>query len=103
MRGEAEWLDDGFRFVLTHIDGTRDNGFFPGLSYGLRLSVILYDSALNELIMLKKATDTKNFSFSSISKGKVNIKETSVKSVKDWNVEDKIKERNISVPRPAAG
>ena len=105
LREEIAWLDDGMRIVFTRIDGIREGGAFPGLSYGLQLSVVLYDSAVEETIPLKEASVTKNFSFVSVSEDgeKITILETSVRSPKDWAGEEKINEREISVPVPAAG
>ena len=53
--------------------------------------------------VLKEATDTQNFILISVSDDDVSILEKSVKSVKDWSDEDKIFDREISVPIPAAG
>ena len=105
LREEIAWLDDGMRIVFTRIDGIREGGAFPGLSYGLQLSVILYDSAVEETIPLKEASVTKNFSFVSVSEDgeKITVLETSVRSPNDWADEEKIDEREISVPVPAAG
>ncbi len=105
LRGEIGWLEDGMRIVFTRIDGIREKGSFPGLSYGLQLSVVLYDSAVEETIPLKEASGTKNFSFTSVSEDgeQIAIQETSVRSPKDWADEEKIKEREITVPVPAAG
>ena len=46
---------------------------------------------------------TQNFILISVSDDDVSILEKSVKSVKDWSDEDKIFDREISVPIPAAG
>ena len=59
LRGEAAWLDGGMRFVFTRIDDTREGAVFPGLSYGLKVSAVLYDSAVEETIPLKEADETR--------------------------------------------
>ena len=105
MLGQIEWLEDGMRFVFTRIDDIREGGAEPGVSIGWKLSAILYDSAIEEAIPLKESTDTKNFSFDSVSEDgeHIALTETSVQSSKDWGEEEKIKEREIKVPMPAAG
>jgi hypothetical protein len=105
MRGEIQWLEDGMRFAFTRIDDTRDteDGVFS--AYALKLSAILYDSAVGETIVLKEAAGTQNFRFGGISDDgeKISITEEYVKSPKDWGDGEKIKEREIEVPIPAAG
>ncbi|MEA4881300.1 MAG: hypothetical protein VB045_07475 [Synergistaceae bacterium] len=105
MLGQIEWLEDGMRFVFTRIDDIREGGAEPGVSIGWKLSAILYDSAIEEAIPLKESTNTKNFSFDSVSEDGENLVlyEMSVKSTKDWGNEDKMKEREITVPVPPAG
>ena len=93
------------RFVFTRIDDIREGVPPSDLPYGLKLSAVLYDSAIEEAIPLKESTDTKNFSFDSVSEDgeHIALTETSVQSSKDWGEEEKIKEREIKVPMPAAG
>lgn len=105
LRGEAAWLEDGMRFVFTRIDDAREGGVFPGLSCGLKVSAVLYDSAVEETIPLKEADETRNYTFVSVSPDgtDIRISETSVLSPGDWNDMEKWKEREITVPVPAAG
>jgi hypothetical protein len=105
IRNVIEWLGDGMRFAFMRIDDTREYGQFLNLAYGLKLSVVLYDSATGETVVLKEATDTQNFWFSGISEDGENvvISEEYVKSPKDWADEGKIKTREITVPVPPAG
>ena len=105
LRGSAMWLSDGMRLVFTRIDDIREEGLYPGRSYGFRFSVVLYDSALDESFVLKEATDTKNFVVYDVSADddEIVITEISVKSQKDWKNEDRIKERELRIPAPAAG
>lgn len=105
LRGEIAWLDDGMRFVFTRIDDIRGGTATPGRSYGLKLSAVLYDSAIKETIPLKEASDTKNYSFVSLAEDRERIvlSESSVRSPKDWSNERKVRERTITVPVPPAG
>jgi hypothetical protein len=105
IRGEIEWVDP-VRFVFTSIgEDTREGGSFLNLSYGLYLSVSMYDTAAKELTVLKEATATRNFTLGSMTEdgSAVTVVEQSVKSEKDWADEDKIKTREIQVEIPAAG
>ncbi|MDR0882923.1 MAG: hypothetical protein LBP55_10390 [Candidatus Adiutrix sp.] len=104
MRGEIQWIDSG-RIGFTRIDDVRDSGdgvYSPSL---LRLSAVLYDSAINEATVLKESTDTQNYRFNGISKDgeSIVISEYYVKNPKDWADEEKVKDRKITVPMPAAG
>ncbi len=105
LRGEAAWLEDGMRFVFTRIDDIREGGCFPGLSYGLKVSAVLYDSALEETIPLKEAGETRNYTFLSVSPDgmEIRISETAVLSPDGWSDMEKWKEREVTVPVPAAG
>jgi hypothetical protein len=106
MRGEMAWTGDGIRFVFTRIDDTREEtGELANAPYWLRLSAVLYDSAVDETVVLKEATDTQNFRFTSLSEEDDNIllSEEYVKSPKDWADEDKVKTLEITVSVPAAG
>jgi hypothetical protein len=106
VRDGIAWLSDGMRFAFTRIGGDiREEGKFFNLAYGLRLSAVLYDSAVGETIVLKEATDTQNFWFASVSEDDENIAVTEeyVESPKDWADEEKIKQREITVPVPPAG
>ena len=103
IRGMLEWIDP-VRFVFTRIDDTREGegGTFINV---WRVSVIMYDTAIREEIVLKEATDTKNFWFDEVIEdgAAVTATEEYVKSEKDWTDEDKIKTREIRVEIPAAG
>lgn len=105
LRGEMAWLEDGMRFVFTQIDDIRENSANPGVPCGWKLSAVLYDSAIEEAITLKESTDTKSYSFASVSEDGENITlyETFVQSTKDWGDVEKTREREITVPVPAAG
>lgn len=105
LRASLAWLEDGMRFVFTRIDDIREGVAPSDLPHGLKLSVVLYDSAIEEVIPLKESTHTKNFSFDSVSEDgeHIALTETSVRSPEEWGEEEKIKEREIKVPMPAAG
>ena len=102
LRGAIEWADP-LRFVYTRIDDVREGAVAHGRSFWFRFSVVLYDAPADLETVLKEATDTQNFILISVSDDDVSILEKSVKSVKDWSDEDKIFDREISVPIPAAG
>ena len=91
------------RFAFTRIDGVRDEGSSDNLGYGLKLSAVLYDSALEEETVLKEATDTQSFRFRGIGGENIEIAEEYVESPKDWGDDEKIKEREIKVPISPAG
>jgi hypothetical protein len=104
IRDEIEWIGPD-RFVFTSIgEDIRGDGRFLNLSYGLYLSVSMYDTAGKELTVLKEATDTLNFTLGGVTEdgSAVTVIEQSVKSEKDWADEDKIKTREMSVKIPAA-
>jgi hypothetical protein len=104
MRGNAVWIDH-MRFVMTRIDDIRGGGSFANLGYGLRVSVVMHDSAASETVVLKEATDTRNYWLMEIIEdGEVlSVIEESVKSQDDWSDEEKTDEREIRVEVPAAG
>jgi hypothetical protein len=106
IRGEFAWIDQ-VRFVMTRIDDTRDgdDGVFIRHRGGLRVSVVMYDTAAGEAVVLKEATDTRNFWFVEVigDGNAVTVTEGSVKSEKDWADEEKIETREIRVEIPAAG
>jgi hypothetical protein len=105
-RGEIAWFGEGMRFAFTRIDDTREEtGELANAPYWLRLSAVLYDSAVNETTVLKESTDTQNFRFSYLSEddGNIALSEEYVESPKDWADEDKVKTREITVPVPPAG
>jgi hypothetical protein len=105
VRGELGWLDDNrLGFTRIETDGVRVGRFY-GLAYGLKLSAALYDLAAGKESVLKKATETQNFSFAGVSDDGKSIKigEEYVDSEGDWIDEDKRKAREIKVPISAAG
>jgi hypothetical protein len=108
IRGGIAWIDP-VRFVMTSIDDTRElaeEGSSPfGASYYLRVSVVMYDTAEKEATVLKEATDTQNFWLSEIIEdgSALTVTEESVKSEKDWGIEEKTEEREIRVEIPPAG
>ena len=107
VRGQLAWVDP-LRFVFTLIDegddDIREGGRFHGLMYGLYLSVAVYDTATKEMTVLKKATETQNFSFGEVVENgnAVTVLEESVKSQEDWADEEKIETRRIHVEIPPA-
>ena len=106
FRGEIAWVDSA-RFVFTRIDDIRED-MLAITRYAFKCSVIMYDAAEKKEIVLKEASDTQGFAFIATSEDgeSVVISETSVESPKDWQDwenEEKIKEKEISVPIPAAG
>jgi hypothetical protein len=106
LREEHPFWIDPMRFVMTRIDdGIREGMSFANLSYGLRLSVVMVDASVSETTVLKGATDTANYTMYEVTDdgNVVTVIEESVKSEKDWAVEDQIETREIRVEIPAAG
>ena len=109
IRGALAWIDP-VRFVFTRLDDTRDigddyaGGFLSQMG-ALRVSVVMYDAAVGEAVVLKEATDTQNFWLGEVIEdgAAVTVSEDFVKSAKDWKDEDKIGTREIRVEIPAAG
>jgi hypothetical protein len=101
----AVWIDP-IRFVTTRIDDTRD---IPepssGRALGYRVSVVMYDTAASETVVLKESTNTKNYWLDEVIEdgGALSIREESVKSRDDWGDEEKTEEREIRIEVPAAG
>jgi hypothetical protein len=100
------WIDP-HRFVFTRIDDedhNRNDGSVI-LSHRWRLSVVIYDTAVSEIIVLKEATDTQNFLLDAVIENgsAVSVSQESVKSVNDWGDPDKTEYRNIKVEVPPAG
>jgi hypothetical protein len=100
--GHSFWVDP-HRFFFTSVDeskGARDNA-------GDQLwdSIAMYDSVFDELSILKEATETKDYFITGCDydKGTVDVSESSVKNKKDWNNQDKIEYKELTVPIPAAG
>ena len=102
MMGLPVWIDY-HRFVFTSVDSTKkvcsENQCTPWNS------VALYDSAVEDLIFLKKATATAVYTFLKYDKenDSVEIYESSVRNEKDWYDEDKIRYTTFTLPIPAAG
>jgi hypothetical protein len=103
LRGNAVWIDH-MRFVMTRIDDIR-GGSFANLGYGLRVSVVMYDAAASETVVLKESTDTRNYWLKKVIEDgeALSIIEESVKSQDDLGDEEKTEEREIRVEIPAAG
>ena len=100
--GNAFWIDP-HRFVFTIIDdgkglrhGSQDRGW---------CSVALYDTAEEELVVLKEAAATQNYVVVGCGPetSMLDVWEHSVKDEKDWADEDKIEYKEHKVPIPAAG
>jgi hypothetical protein len=104
MRGGCAWIDP-VRFVFTRIDDTRETEDGVYIPFALRLSVVMFDTAMKEEFVLKEATATQNFWLGEVIEdgSAVTVLEDSVKSEKDWGDEDKIERREIRVEIPAAG
>jgi hypothetical protein len=105
LKWQIEWLD-ARRLVFTRIgDDIREGGFSPGLGYGLALSAVVYDAVSGETIVLKEATATRNYMFSLVNTetNVIQLTEQFVESERDWGDEEKIGEREITVPIPDGG
>ena len=104
-RGKAPGHDaDGGGFDFGYdcrVEQVADGRWLEGEA-GVALAYLTLEDAAGYTV-LKEATDTQNFILISVSDDDVSILEKSVKSVKDWSDEDKIFDREISVPIPAAG
>ncbi|MBR3664309.1 MAG: hypothetical protein IKN64_06605 [Desulfovibrio sp.] len=103
VAGPPFWLDH-HRFVFNAINpgkGARVKDRFD-LWWS---SVVLYDTVENEKIVLKEATANKNYSISDYDEAsdELELWESSVKDVKDWEDENKVKDIKIKLPIPAAG
>lgn len=103
-RGSIEWIDP-YRFAMTRTDGSRDVGSEVFSMAALRLSVVVYDAAVDEMTVVKEGTATKSFWYERLAEDGASlvIREDSVKSEKDWEKEGKIKTREIKAEIPAAG
>lgn len=96
------WID-AHRFLFTAIDESK--GLRGGAEDAWWYSAALYDTAEDELIVLKEATETRSYMVAGCDhdEGMAEISEASVKDEKDWANVDKIEYEDISVPIPAAG
>jgi hypothetical protein len=105
LRGDVAWLDP-VRFVMTRIDDTRDFEKDPadGPAFGWRVSIVMFDVAAKETIVLRESTDTQNFWFKQVVEGENALSgvEDYVESEGDWSDEEKIKSRDIRIEIPAA-
>ena len=101
--GDPIWID-AHRFAFTYVEPDAEprpsETDFDGW-----LSIVVYDTAINEMVPVMKATETQNYYLddADIEKGELNITETSVKAKADWADMDKQEDKEISVPFPAAG
>ncbi|MCL2010734.1 MAG: hypothetical protein FWG71_09370 [Synergistaceae bacterium] len=97
------WIDP-FRFAYSIIDASKgprhENADFPG-----RLSVVVYDSAVDLFTIAAEATATEDFMMNSVDaeNGELVIMKLTVKDEGDWGDEGKLEIENIRVPLPAAG
>ena len=103
VAGPPAWIDY-HRFVINSIDtgrGARVRDRFD-LWWS---SVALYDSVGNEKIVLKKATATRDYTFSGYDEAddELEIWESSVTDVQDWGDENKVKDTKLRLSVPAAG
>lgn len=102
--GGLAWLDP-HRFVLTRIDDVCDteSGVFSVIA--LTLSAVLYDAAAEEETVLKEADETRSYTLESVSEdgNTINLLELSVKSPKDWDDPEKVRERDLTEDVPVAG
>ena len=107
VRDNLAWIDP-IRFVMTGIDDTREGPNYEkrgGPAFGLRTSIVMFDTATKKSSVLKKSTATQNFWFDEvIEDGKaLNGREEYVKSEGDWGDEEKEQSRDIRIEVPAAG
>ena len=66
---------------------------------------MLYDTVEDELIVIKEASATKNYLLAGFDHetGTLELHEVFVEDEKDWADGEKIEDREITVPIPAAG
>jgi hypothetical protein len=94
------WVDGG-RFVMTRLDGTHDPEESDYETYGILASAVMFDAAAGKETVLKRATATKNYRIARIDDGgSLTLAEDSVKSVQDWEDEEKIQTKEIRVKVP---
>ena len=96
------WIDNN-RFAFSTVDsdkGPRVEGMFD-LWW---CSVKLYDCKTGKTTVIREATATKNYALNGYNRetGALDITESVVKNAKDWEDEDKIDDKELSVPVPAA-
>ena len=96
------WIDPN-RFAFSTVDsdkGPRVEGMFD-LWW---CSIQLYDCETGKTTLIREATATKNYALNGYdrAKGALDITESFVNKAKDWEDEDKINDKELSVPVPAA-
>ncbi len=102
--GFAEWIDFA-RFAFTLDDATKGPRSKALDQQKGWLSVAVYDSLMEELFSVMEATETQDYMLigANTESDMLEILERSVENARNWNEEEKIQEREISVPIPAAG
>ncbi len=102
--GSVTWLDP-VRFVFTRDDASKGSRAKTLDQQEGWLSVMIYDTAIKELISVMEATETKDYMLTAVDEeeSKLKILERSVKDKKDWGDGNKIQDTEISAPIPAAG
>lgn len=100
--GPFAWID-AHRFIFVAVD--EGKGLRSGTEDTWWTSPSLYDSVEDHLTVIKEAEATKNYviAASDFEEGTLVIIEYSVKDEKDWADEDKVEEKELTVPIPAAG
>ena len=100
--GPFAWID-AHRFIFLAVD--EGKGLRSGTEDTWWTSPSLYDSVEDHLTVIKEAEATKNYviAASDFEEGTLVIIEYSVKDEKDWADEDKVEEKELTVPIPAAG
>ncbi|MBL3592324.1 MAG: hypothetical protein JMJ93_02300 [Synergistaceae bacterium] len=101
--GSAAWID-AFRFVFTRDDASKGPRS-DGLGQEGWISVVIYDAAMGEEIVIKEATETEDYLLCGVNVDEetLEILGRSVKTEEDWKDEEKIEDVEIVVPIPAAG
>jgi len=102
--GFVEWIDFA-RFVFSLDDiakGRRGDAMDQQEGW---LSVVVYDTLMEELFPVAEATETKDYMYITmdVEEDEILILERSVERVEDWDDENAIEDREFSVPIPAAG
>jgi hypothetical protein len=102
--GSATWIDHA-RFVFTKEDRSKGPRGASAPHQEGWVSVVVYDTAIEEEVPVMEATATKDYQLDGIDyeEGTMTIIERSVKDVKDWNDEQKVRDNVITAPFPAAG
>ena len=103
VAGPPFWVDPQ-RFAFNAVDakkGPRAEGKFD-LWWS---SVVIYDSAENERIVIRKATATTDYTLNGCDteNGTLDVMESTVKVVTDWKDDSKVKDTELKIPVPAAG